>query len=159
MNLFILKAANAEHTPFRRKIAFSNCFQGTSSDPTMFAVVNAPAYNVGMRAPVVQRAVAPSMFDISAHDDIWGLPAKEDVFAAWDPSKPRDYNNFNPFERNDESQQCDKNGCFPGQDNGYMPPNRPDVSWAIQQAQNKRMDELKADPKFSISGQPGNWKK
>ena len=21
---------------------------------------------------------------------------------AWDPEKPRDYNNFNPFERNDE---------------------------------------------------------
>ena len=54
---------------------------------------------------------------------------------------------------------CDKNGCFPGQDAGYMPPNRPDVSWDIQQANNVKMEQLKADPKFSGTGQPGNWKK
>ena len=121
--------------------------------------VNAPAYNVGMRAPVVQRAVAPSMANIDHHDDVWGLPAKEEIFNAFNPAAPRDYNNFNPFERNDEGQMCDKNGCFPGQDSGYMPPNRPDVSWDIQQANNAKMELLKADPKFSLTGQPGNWKK
>merc|ERR1712129_268493 len=75
------------------------------------------------------------------------------------PRGPRDYNNFNPFERNDEGQMCDKNGCFPGQDAGYMPPNRPDVSWDIQQTNNAKMELLKADPKFSMTGQAGNWKK
>jgi len=54
---------------------------------------------------------------------------------------------------------CDKNGCFPGQDAGYMPPNRPDVSWDIQQTNNAKMELLKADPKFSMTGQAGNWKK
>ena len=110
-------------------------------------------------APTVQRAAAPSMANIDHHDDIWGLPAKEEVFNKFNPAAPRDYNNFNPFERNDEGQMCDKNGCFPGQDSGYMPPNRPDVSWDIQQANNVKMEQLKADPKFSGTGQPGNWKK
>ena len=100
------------------------------------------------------------MYNIDHHDDIWGLEAKEEVFNnAWDPAQPRDYQNFNPFERNDESQMCDKNGCFPGQDSGYMPPYRPDVSWDKQQEHNKKMDELKATPKYQTSGQPGNWKK
>ena len=27
---------------------------------------------------------------------------REAVYDAWDPEKPRDYLNFNPFERNDE---------------------------------------------------------
>jgi len=106
-----------------------------------------------------QRAPQPQMYNIDAYDDIWGLDAKEEVFAKWDPERPRDYNNFNPFERNDEAQMCDKNGCFPGQDNGYKPPNRPDVSWSIQQENNKRMDALKAQPKFNITGKPGNWRK
>merc|ERR1712216_1080700 len=105
---------------------------------TMFAVA-------GPRmAPTVQRAAAPTMYNIDHHDDVWGLEAKEEVFNAWDPAQPRDYQNFNPFERNDESQMCDKNVCFPGQDSGYMPPNRPDVSGDKQQEHNKKMDELKA---------------
>jgi len=107
----------------------------------------------------VARTVAPVMADISAFDDIWGFEAKKAVYDAWDPEKPRDYNNFNPFERNDEAQQCDKNGCFPGQSRGYQPPERPDVSWAIQQELNKKMDELKATPKFNITGKPGNFTK
>merc|ERR1712160_120473 len=85
------------------------------------------------------------MANIDHHDDIWGLPAKEEI--------------FNTFKRNDEGQMCDKNGCFPGQDAGYMPPNRPDVSWDIQQTNNAKTELLKADPKFSMTGQAGNWKK
>ena len=117
------------------------------------------AVNGPRMAPTVQRAAAPSMANIDHHDDIWGLPAKEEIFKAWNPAAARDYNNFNPFERNDEGQMCDKNGCFPGQDSGYMPPNRPDVSWDIQQENNAKMETLKADPKYSTTGQAGNWKK
>jgi len=118
-------------------------------------------YNAGMqgvlRGPA--RTAAISMYNIDHHDDIWGLPAKTEVFQAFNPALPRDYNNFNPFERNDDGSPCDKNGCFPGQDSAYMPPNRPDVSWDIQQANNAKMELLKADPKFSSRGQPGNWKR
>jgi hypothetical protein len=104
-----------------------------------------------------QRTAAPQMYDISHHDDILSLDAKEEIYNKWDPEKPRDYYNFNPFERNDDGQICDSNGCFPGQDAGYKPPNRPDVSWAIMQEHNKRMDVLKAQPKFNLKGKPGNW--
>ena len=115
---------------------------------------------MGARAPVTQGRVAqPKMYDISAYDDIWSLAAKEEIYAAWDPESPRNYDNFNPFERNDEGQMCDSNGCYPGQDGGYKPPNRPDVSWAIQQEHAKRMDELKAEEKFNLKGKPGCWKK
>merc|ERR1712194_492384 len=48
---------------------------GPQHKPTMFAVVNGPRM-----APTVQRAAAPSMANIDHHDDIWGLPAKEEIF-------------------------------------------------------------------------------
>ena len=98
------------------------------------------------------------MADISAFGDIWGFEAKKACFDAWDPEKPRDYDNFNPFERNDEGALCDTNGCFPGQSRGYKSPNRPDQSWAIMQEEAKLMEELKQDPKFSITGKPGNFR-
>merc|ERR1712087_783135 len=108
--------------------------------------------------PAVQvRASSPQMADISAFDNIWGFDAKMSVYNAWDPEKPRDYNNFNPFERNDESAMCDTNGCFPGQSRGYKSPIRPDQSWAIMQEEKAKMEILRADPKFSLTGRPGNW--
>jgi hypothetical protein len=107
----------------------------------------------------VARMPQPQMYDISAFDDIWSREAKEEIYQKWNPEQPRDYNNFNPFERNDEGQMCDSNGCYPGQDGGYKPPNRPDVSWASQQEHAKRMEELKAEAKFNLTGKPGNWKK
>merc|ERR1712216_829381 len=91
------------------------------------------------------------------HGGIWGMEAKMAVYNAWDPEKPRDYENFNPFERNDESAVCDTNGCFPGQSRGYKSPVRPDQSWAIMQAEREQMDELKKDPKFLLTGKPGNF--
>merc|ERR1719453_1536515 len=109
----------------------------------MFSLVASAGFNMGARAPVTQGRVAqPKMYDISAFDDIWSLAAKEEIYGKWDPEKP-----------------CDSNGCFPGQDGGYKPPNRPDVSWAIQQEHAKRMDELKAEDKFNLKGKPGCWKK
>ena len=96
------------------------------------------------------------MFDISAFDDIWGFEAKKACFDAWDPEKPRDYDNFNPFERNDEGAMCDFNGCFPGQSRGYKSPNRPDVSWAEMQTEKDKMEAIKAEAKFNTKG-PGCW--
>jgi len=90
-------------------------------------------------------------------DGIWGFEAKKRVFDAWDPEKPRDYNNFNPFERNDEGSMADTNVCFPGQSRGYKSPLRPDQSWEIMQKERALMDELKKDPKFNIKGRPGNF--
>ena len=89
--------------------------------------------------------------------EVWSFEAKKALFDEWDPEKPRDYDNFNPFERNDEGQVADTNGCFPGQSRGYKVPTRPDVNWAIQQEQNKKMEELKLLPKFNIKGKPGNY--
>ena len=79
---------------------------------------------------------------------------------------------------------ADTNGCFPGQSRGYKPPNRPDQSWAIMQApthlpfilspacasfasmllwrwqeEAKMMETIKAEPKYSVTGKPGNWKR
>mmetsp|Transcript_40642 Transcript_40642/g.128150 ORF Transcript_40642/g.128150 Transcript_40642/m.128150 type:complete len:137 (+) Transcript_40642:55-465(+) len=111
--------------------------------------------NAPLRPTPVQRAVSPQMADISAYGDIWGIEAKEAVFNAWDPEKPRDYDNFNPFERNLDGAMSDMNGCFPGESRGYKPPNRPDASWSIMQEEAKKMEEIKKDPKYSLSGKPG----
>jgi len=101
------------------------------------------------------RAQSAQMYDINAFDEIWGIEAKTVVFAAWNPEKPRDYENFNPFERNLDGAVCDANGCFPGESRGYMPPNRPDASWAIMQKEKEEMEVIKADPKYGLSGKPG----
>merc|ERR1719451_374 len=67
------------------------------------------------------------------------------------------YDISNPFERNDEGAMADTNGCFPGQSKGYKSPNRPDQSWTIMQEEQKMMEKLKENPKFSVTGKPGNW--
>jgi hypothetical protein len=113
--------------------------------------------------PFVTRNRAVSMnaagaFDISDYGGVWGFDAKKAMFDQWDPEKPRSYTNFNPFERNDEGSMCDTNGCFPGQSRGYKPPNRPDQSWDIMQEERVKMDELKKDPKFQLTGKPGNFR-
>ena len=73
------------------------------------------------------RAGDAQMIDLPAEfEEIWSFDAKKWVYDQWDPEKPRTYENFNPFERNDESAMCDTNGCFPGQSRGYKSPVRPD---------------------------------
>ena len=44
---------------------------------------------------------------------------------------------------------------FPGESRGYQPPNRPDTSWAIMQAEKEEMEVIKADPKYGVTGKPG----
>jgi len=120
------------------------------------ALIASSGYTGAIARPAVQvRATGPQMADISAFDNIWGFDAKLDIYNKWDPEKTRDYDNFNPFERNDESAMCDTNGCFPGQSRGYKSPLRPDQSWAIMQEERVKMDELAKDPKFSLKGKPG----
>merc|ERR1719199_450425 len=132
--------------------------QGSSwSDIAMMAVMGAAVGGaIGYAAKA--RAGDVQMADISAFDDIWGFEAKKSIYDQWDPEKPRDYNNFNPFERNDEAAMCDTSGCFPGQSRGYKSPNRPDQSWDIMQKEAKKMEELKSNPKFGLSGKPGNFR-
>ena len=120
-------------------------------------VAGTEALQVGVAANRVARAPATQMADISAFDNIWGIEAKEAIFNAWDPEKPRDYDNFNPFERNDEGAMADTNGCFPGQSRGYKSPLRPDQSWDIMQKERQMMEEFAKDPKFNIKGAPGNF--
>lgn len=102
------------------------------------------------------RVSAPAMMS-RFNGDVWSFDNKLALFMEWDPTKARDYDNFNPFERNDEGAMCDTNGVFPGTDRGYKIPTRPDTSWAIMQEEQKKMEEIRKDPKFQIKGQPGNW--
>jgi len=117
----------------------------------------APAY----QPPAAPAASAPGSgaFDIADYGGVWGFDAKKAVFDLWDPEKPRSYTNFNPFERNDEGSMCDTNGCFPGQSRGYKSPLRPDQSWDIMQAERVKMEELAKDPKFQVTGKPGNFRR
>ena len=103
----------------------------------MIAAIFAPQGLVVGRSAAVKAPSAAMDFGAvvdSKYDGIWSREAKMEAYNAWDPEKPRSYDNFNPFERNDEAQQCDVNGCFPGQGKGYVVPNCPDINWARQQA-------------------------
>ena len=95
------------------------------------------------------------MADISAFDEIWGLEAQTKVFNDWNPEQPRDYNNFNPFERNGDGAKADSNGCFPGESRGYQPPNRPDVNFAKMKVEKEKLAELAKDPKWGLKGKAG----
>jgi len=128
------------------------------------SLVASSGFTAAVHRPAAQvRATGAQMADISAFDDIWGIDAKKAIFDAWDPEKPRDYDNFNPFERNDESAMADTNGCFPGQSRGYKSPNRPDQSWQIMQKEKTMMEEFAKDPKWDLKGKPGcftlGWQK
>jgi hypothetical protein len=129
---------------------------GSWSDIAMMAVMGA-AVGGAIGYATKARAGDVQMADISAFDDIWGFDAKKHIYDQWDPEKPRGYDNFNPFERNDEAAMCDTNGCFPGQSRGYQSPNRPDQSWDIMQKERALMDELKKEAKFNVTGKPGNF--
>jgi len=125
---------------------------------TMLAIFSASSGFMVSAPSAVQARNGPSMMaDISAFDNIWGFEAKKAIYDAWDPEKPRDYDNFNPFERNDEGSMADTNGCFPGQSRGYKSPLRPDQSWAIMQEEKVKMEELGKEPKFQSKGKPGNF--
>ena len=92
---------------------------------------------------------------LSEWDGIWGFDRQKELFEAWDPSSPRTYTNFNPFERNLDGAKCDPNGCFPGESRGYQPPNRPDVSFAQMLEEKEKLEELSKHPNWGLTGKPG----
>merc|ERR1719214_272938 len=130
--------------------AYARRVQPTSSEAKSLASVL-----LALQPVHSNRVRAVHMLEKTGPDGIWDLASKTRVFEAWDPEKPRTYENFNPFERNNESAMCDTNGCFPGQSRGYKSPNRPDQSWDIMQKEKALMDELAKDPKFNVTGKPG----
>merc|ERR1719231_2001656 len=78
----------------------------------------------------------------------------------YDPNKPRDYDNFNPFERDDQGNACDPNGKFPGE-TAYKDPKRPDASWDIMMKERQEMDEIMKiafSKPGDVPGAPGRWK-
>jgi uncharacterized surface protein with fasciclin (FAS1) repeats len=117
------------------------------------AAASAPATS----APAAVPAAASAPGGALPKTGVWDFATKKLYYDAWDPEKPRDYNNFNPFERNDESAMADMSGCFPGQSRGYKSPIRPDMDWAKMQEDAKLMDALKQEAKFNIKGRPGNF--
>ena len=88
-------------------------------------------------------------------DGIWGFDRQKQVFEAWNPDSPRTYTNFNPYERNLDGAKCDPNGCFPGESRGYMPPNRPDVSYGQMQEEKIALEELAKHPNWGKKGCAG----
>jgi hypothetical protein len=94
---------------------------------------------------------------LAAFNHVWSIEAKMVVLERWNPEMPRTYENFNPFERNDENRLSDTAGCFPGQSRGYRSPLLPRSSFAEAQADRVKMDEAKKHPKFAITGMPGCW--
>lgn len=147
-------------------LALSSGYVGIAGGRPAVAVRSADALMMS-RARFSIRFTIPAHSTLHAHlmlllttgmnGKVWDFDAKKAIFDDWNPEMPRNYDNFNPFERNDEGQQCDTNGCFPGQSKGYQSPLRPDVSWAIQQEINAKMDQLKTNPKFNVKGRPGNF--
>ena len=119
----------------------------------------APAAAAPVAAPVAAApaAAAPASGsgNYGKYDGmLWDMAAKQDVFAMWDPTKPRSANNFNPFETWDgNSPDC--SGFYPGEGR-YKDPKRPDVSYAIMQADRVILDSIAANPKpGSAKGCPG----
>ena len=106
-------------------------------------------------APAPAAAAAAPAADLGDWDGIWGFDRQKQIFLQWDPDSPRTYTNFNPFERNLDGAKCDANGCFPGESRGYQPPNRPDASWDIMQAEKIKMDELSQHPNWGLKGKAG----
>merc|ERR1712094_59239 len=107
------------------------------------------------QAPVVRGADPLMMSRFTGWT--WTLAAKQAILEEWDPEEKRGYDNFNPFERDDQGNACDTNGKFPGE-TAYKDPIRADTSFAQMQADRETMEEIKKDPKMSITGKPGNWK-
>ena len=129
--------------------------------PVAAAPVYAPPAPVAA-APAPVAAAAPAgappsenAFVFGVFDDIlWSNENKNSVYDQWDPQQPRSTRNFNPFETFGGNSP-DASGIFPGQPR-YKDPIRPDVSYAIMQAENAERDARNVTPEFmSCPGAPG----
>jgi uncharacterized surface protein with fasciclin (FAS1) repeats len=115
-------------------------------------VAAAPVYAAPVAAAPV--AAAPVASSVAATGDsmrgkyegsVWDMAAKLDVYGEWNPATPRSAANFSPFETW-EGNSPDCSGFFPGEGR-YKDPARPDVSYAIMQAERVILDEMTANPK------------
>jgi hypothetical protein len=106
----------------------------------------------GVRVPT---SLAMSDMQYGKYDgQLWDNEAKKDVYASWDPSKPRSALNFNPFETW-EGNSPDCSGYYPGEGR-YKDPLRGDVSFTIMMAERAESEERAANPKpGSAPGCPG----
>ena len=120
------------------------------------AVILALATSASAFVPSHPRVMRSAVKVQGKYDDqLWDMKAKQDVYAAWDPSAPRTDMNFNPFEKNDDGNSCDTSGIYPGEGK-YKDPMRPDTSFAIMQEEAKIMAEITANPKAGdVKGAPG----
>jgi len=109
-------------------------------------------------APISARVSSSKVSMMSRFEgEVWDMDAKMAILNEWDPEQPRGYNNFNPFERDDQGNACDPNGKFPGE-GSYGDPKRPDTNWETMQRDRAIMEQINADPRMAISGRPGNWR-
>ena len=85
-------------------------------------------------------------FEFGEYDDgMWDNDSKKDIYAKFDPSKPRSTRNFNPFETF-QGNSPDASGIYPGEAR-YKDPNRGDVSFALMQVERAEIEECLANPK------------
>mmetsp|Transcript_1086 Transcript_1086/g.1651 ORF Transcript_1086/g.1651 Transcript_1086/m.1651 type:complete len:140 (-) Transcript_1086:591-1010(-) len=88
------------------------------------------------------------------NDKLFDNDAKKDVYNAWDPSKPRSSNNFNPFETY-KGNTPDASGIYPGEPR-YKDPQRGAASFAIMMAERAEAEQRAANPKAGDApGAPG----
>ena len=106
-------------------------------------------------APVGTPAPTDGSYVYGEFDDqLWSNEAKKAVYEKWDPQQPRSTRNFNPFETFGGNSP-DASGIYPGEMR-YKDPQRPDVNYAIMQAENAERDARNVTPKFmSCPGAPG----
>uniref|UniRef100_A0A7S2UVN9 PS II complex 12 kDa extrinsic protein n=1 Tax=Fibrocapsa japonica TaxID=94617 RepID=A0A7S2UVN9_9STRA len=114
------------------------------------ALSGVSAFNGGVVMGRASSALKMSRFD----GQVWGTPQMKEIYDEWNPDLPRSEDNFNPFERNKDGNQCDTSGYFPG-DTKYKDPARPDTDFAAMMADRAVMDQLKTEEKFNLKGKPG----
>ena len=94
-------------------------------------------------------------FEHGEYDDgMWDNDSKKDIYAKFDPSKPRSTRNFYPFETF-QGNSPDASGIYPGETR-YKDPKRGDVSFALMQVERAEIEERLANPKPGFApGCPG----
>jgi hypothetical protein len=112
-------------------------------------------------------AFAPATFGVRSQTELfsarvygkydgqmWDTTAKDEIYAAWNPSAPRSPLNFNPYETWDGNSP-DASGLYPGE-SGYKDPARGNINFAIMMIERAAAEARAANPKpGSAPGCPG----
>eukprot|EP00590_Aulacoseira_subarctica_P010647 CAMPEP_0172415174 /NCGR_PEP_ID=MMETSP1064-20121228/1662_1 /TAXON_ID=202472 /ORGANISM="Aulacoseira subarctica , Strain CCAP 1002/5" /LENGTH=132 /DNA_ID=CAMNT_0013152081 /DNA_START=83 /DNA_END=482 /DNA_ORIENTATION=- len=87
-------------------------------------------------------------------DKLFDNEAKKDVYNAWDPTKPRSSQNFNPFETF-KGNTPDASGVYPGEPR-YKDPIRGDANFQQMMLERAEAEERAKNPKAGdVPGAPG----